>query len=340
MKALITLIFIGAMVFLGFMVSRGDPTAIKINASPPPSNLSGEKSSISSSNPNSGQGGGNPTGKLYVFNQTSKNNEIYVIDVVTKEKKVIYDDSKSEQKIKSVSSLSPLADSIVMVLGSDIDPAGQLVAITIDGSGKKSILTEGFVSTNAPTVSPDQTKLALVSFSNAEPNVGFTLSLVDINGKNRQDLVTDSSGIGQVEFSPDGRKIAFVKGASATNNQIAVVNLDNQKVETLYSLKSKLIEDFDWSPLGPLLISAIEATKKTSQESELYLVDVKNKSELLLTNNGKLERSPVLAPDATGISYIEFKNPNSRTGELVVALTDGKSPTVIGSATQILGWFQ
>jgi Tol biopolymer transport system component len=339
MKVLITLVFIGAIVTLGIMVSKGNPSS---SASPTTENSSSTdttNSSVTESSPVA-QGGGSPTGKLFVYNDTGASGEIYTVDVESKEKKVIFTDRSNDQRIKNVSNLTKHSDTVIVVLGSDIDPAGQLVAVAADGSGKKTVLADNFVSAGSPTVSPDQTKLALVSFSNAEPNVGFTLSVMDISGKNKKDLAIDSSGIGQLAFSPDGKQIAFIKGAAATASEIAVVTLATGKVETLHSIKGKIIEDFDWSPLGPLLITAIEGDKKNIKTSEVYLTDPKTKTDLSITKNGRLERSPQLAPDATGVAYVEYKDSNARSGDVIMALTDGKNTVTLGTGTQILGWAQ
>lgn len=325
------------------MVSRGLPQSNSSTAhsSPTASNQTVNSTQASTAPAVStsplGQGGGGPSGRLFVLSQSATNNEIDAINIVTKQKQVIFSDKGSDKKIKLVSPVTGNGDSVVMLLGNDLDPAGQLIAVSGDGSGKKTTLSSNFVSTDAPIVSPDHTKLALVSFSNADPHYGFTLVYMNIDGKNRKDLATDASGISQLAFSPDGKQIAFVKGASANASEIDVVTIESGKVDTLYAAKDKIIADFDWSPVGPLVMTAVGADKKASKLSEVYLVDPKTKVVAQITKAGKSARTPKVAPDATGLAYIQSDDIN-KPGQITVTFPDGSNGISLGTANQILGW--
>lgn len=340
MKALISLIFLGAIIILGIMVGRGtsEPATVP---NPETSDSTAEVPTNPESTPtiaSTGQGAGAPTGQLFVLSQTGLITEIQAIDVVTKSKKTILSDKNSGDKIKLVSKLSRDGSTLVALLAPADDPAGQLVAIKTDGSGTKTKLIDGFISANPPVISPDQTKLALTSFSNAEPNFGFGLVLMNVDGSNKKELTKDSSGISHIAFSPDGKQLAFLKGAAATSSEVAVVTIANDKVETLYKMKDKIIEDFDWSSAGLLVMAALPSTNKSASQSEIYMVDPKSKNSVQVTNNSRPEKTPTIAPDGTGVAFIQYKDDPLKAGEVIVTLPDGNQPTTVGMANQILGW--
>lgn len=344
MKNFVTFIFIGALIGLGILVGRGNPGPSNQTPSAEQSSqpsTSDEASTNQSSEPLQGQGGGGPTGRLYAFAANQADHEIVSITVANKDRKVIYSDKGQARKI-TAARITRSGDSVILVLSPNDDPAGQLVSISTKDPSKKTVLAETFLSTTNPEVSPDQSKLAFASFSNADPHYGFTLSISDINGQHRKDLVTDASGISHLSFSPDGKQIAFIKGAAAGSNQIAVVAVDSGKVSTLYDFKDKVIEDFDWSPTGILTITAVGKTNATANQSEVYLIDPKTKAAAQLTKNNQPERSPRIAPDGSGIAFIQLKTEKTtdltKSGDITITTSKGEVITTLGTGLNLLGW--
>lgn len=340
MKTLITIIFLGVIILFGVSVGRENPQSVDQTPTPESQSVSEAESSPATealATPVA-QGGGAPMGEIYYLAQSGTTGEVAAVDVVTKKKRTVFSDKNSKQKIKGVSKIGPTGDSVIIVLGDEFDLSGQLVAVKADGSGQKTVLADQFTSTSSPVISPDQTKLALVSFSNAEPNVGFNLVLMDVDGKNRKSLAKDESGIAQLAFSPDGKQIAFVKGAAATSSEIAVVTIATGKIDVLFSAKDKIIENFDWSSVGLLAVTAVPADKKGTTQSDVYLIDPKNKSNVQVTKSNAAERSPVIAPDATGVAFIRLKNDPLKPGDIVMTLPNGDQSVTLGSGNQLLGW--
>ncbi len=331
MKTFITLIFIGAILMLGLMASRGTPPVASTTLSP-----SNNPVVVAASGTPPAQGGGGPTGQLFALSQSGKDLEIVSIDVVTKAKKVVFSDKGSTKKIELASNVTSSGDTIVLLLAPPDDPAGQLVALKTDGSGVKTILKENFVTTQPPAISPDRTKLALVRFSNAEPNYGFTLVTTNVDGTNKKNLVTDESGISHLAFSPDGKRIAFIKGA-AGSSEIDAVTVDTAKAEKLYSANEQIVQDFDWSAVGPLVYSAVSSSLK-NQTSEVYALDTETKKVIQVTKNNQSERTPKVAPDATGLAYIQGASDPRQSGDIIVTFPDGSQAITIGVGLQLLGW--
>lgn len=345
MKSLISLIFIGAVVGLAIMVGRGTP------ATPPADQLSSvtpaandQQMAVPTAGQTlNGQGGGGPQGRLFILERSGQVTEIFTLNVVTREKKTIVSDKGQAAKIKFAYNVTANGDSIVVLLANDIDPAGQLVAYKTDGSGQKTVLAERFVSTQPPVLSPDQSKLAIISFSNAEPNFGFTLLIMNVDGSGKRELAKDSSGLDQLAFSPDGQRIAFLKGATAKTGEIASVNAAGGQAQTLYKAKNMIIEDFGWSHSGLIAATLAPNDRQQAERNEVYLIDPKNQRELAITRNNLTERSPRLSPSASAVAYLQGKDQNDRLekgGAVIVALPDGSQAVTIGSGSDILGWVE
>ncbi len=346
MKKLIPYIFIAILAAFGFMISRDAQKQVVI-ASPAPSEENGVGGGSLEGSPAAtvsglGQNAEQPTGNLIILTKTKGTTEIQRLEISTKKVTTLFSDKDKSKKIVFASPASRDGDTLVALLSEDPNLAGDLVAISLDGSGKSSTLIENFISTNPPVISPDKSKLAMVSFSNAEPNFGFNLVIMDVNGKNQKTLATDSSGISHPAFSPDGKQIAYIQGAEAKTNQIKTVATDGSKNQALFEIKGKIIEDFDWNPLGLLTLSAIDETKKSPGDSEVYIADPKSKELGQITKNNLAERTPKLAPDGNGIAYIQIAGDKAtnlgQLGDLMVSYTDSTNQTKISTASQILGW--
>ena len=342
MKVLVYLLFIGGIVALGLMLGKGSPSRTITLGSPSPSSAMSSSSEATPSE-TTGQGGSAPTGRLIVLNESTEKTEVTSIDVVSKEKKIIYSDLKDKQKIRLVSDIPRDGDSLVAMVSNadDENLPGQLIAIKTDGNGKKTTLIDNFMATEPPAVSPDKTKLAMISFSNADPHYGFTLYTTDMTGKNRKDLTTDSGTISRPVFSPDGKQLAFIKGATTSDNQIATVNLDTKEVKTLYTTKGKVIEDYDWSPVGLFVATLAPSGQKAASQSEVFIYDPKSKDTAQITKNSQLEGSPHIAPDGSGIAYIERAEGKvintGKPGSIKLSDSTGKNTIDLGTANRILG---
>lgn len=347
MKAFIYFIFVVALVGLGMLVGKGgpqttssrspEPTQSETAITPDTEPSAATTASIAAPSPSPAAQGGTISGTLFTYKQANGISEIEAITIETKKKRSVYTDKGKSTKLKSVSHLTADGQSVIATIGESDGASDQLVAIKTDGSGQQTVLVDNFVSTQAPVVSPDGTRLALVSFSNAEPDFGFTLVVTDINGKNRKELTKDQSGIAQLHFSADGSQLAYLKGAAATQTEVERVTIANGQTSGLYKAKDKIITDFDWSSLGLLAVTMAPNAKTAATQSDLYLVDPKNSSAQQLTKTTTAERYPVLAPDGSGLAFIKTTG-QSQNGEVTVVDSQGKELMTLGSAQSVVGW--
>ncbi len=343
MKNFVSLLFIGAIVVLGVLVGKGDPTTNR--SSTAATATSPSLASVTAQNTTSpaainsgslGQGGA-LSGYIYVVTRSQNATEVSRLDVVTKEKKVIYSDRDEAAKIQWVADLSPKGDSLVAFISNEDDPAGQLITFNIDGSAKKTVLISGFVATEPATLSPDQSKLALTGFSNDESAPGFTLTVMDITGQNKKELVRDPAGISHPVFASDSRSVLYIKGKQSVAQTIVSVDIVSGKQTELYRPGNQLIGEFANSSAGPLVVTA-RSTGQDSSQSEVYLIDVNTKSTKQTTKNKTYERSPHLAPDGSALAYIDVSNSNESSGKIVISQLVGSDMISIGTASQIIGW--
>ncbi len=334
MQAFITLIFIGAIVGLGLMVGKGTPT---LSASPSPATANSSEEIPTNETPVAQ--GGAPSGQLFYLTDNDDQLEIRTVDILTKSDKLIYSDKGRSDGMKLVSKVTRSGDSILLVIGPGSDNRGKLVALKTDGSGKTSPLLGDFEAAAGPVISPDQTKFATTRFVNTEAFFGFTLSIYDIDGKNRKDLSNDAEGLSSPSFSPDGKQLAIIKGSNTKTNEIAVFDTTSQKMTRLYHKENQTIHDIDWSPVGLIAFTAGPTSNLKARES--YIFDPKTNEVVQITKSATAERSTTVAPDASGVATIQVVandyTPNE-PGKLVVTQMNGENLVTVGRAIELLGW--
>jgi Tol biopolymer transport system component len=334
MKNFITFIFIAALIGLGLLIGRGAPSTPTVSPNTDLPTVTESTSTTPDTSPLA-QGGGAPTGRLFALVSSAASSEIISYDVVTKAKKIIFSDKSTAKKIKVVSPISRDGDTILALVAEDEDPAGQLISLATDGSSKQSVLIDNFAGIAAPVISPDKTKLALINFSNDLAKPGFTVTLMNVDGNSKKELVRNELGLGNLTFSPDGKEIAYIN-ATAKGNQINAFHLTTGKERTLYTNDDYLITDFDWSPIG-VLAATMKSSEKNAEPAEAYIIDPKNNSISKITSSSLTEHSTKIAPDGSGIAFIQAKQ-SGQPGTVVSSDTTNSSGNEFGTANQLLGW--
>jgi Tol biopolymer transport system component len=150
---------------------------------------------------------------------------------------------------------------------------GQLNPVIKDGS--------------AVTVSPDGKQLAFVRAISTDRFAGNALYLFDLETKTEKLLLADGNRKGEINFSPDGKRIAYtVIARDLTNPRIAtgdiyVCDLASKKVEQLTRNEyGKLSHSPQWDATGDKILYYQEVGDNHDQ---IYVTDAKGKSHINLT---------------------------------------------------------
>jgi TolB protein len=103
-------------------------------------------------------------------------------------------------------------------------------------------------------------------------------------------------------FSPDGARIAFVRGTDNAH-QLAVARPDDGSTQVLYETTARLSEPA-WSPDGRSVVVVVSDRNKRSQ---LEVVDVESSKHRILTRaSSNADTSPTWSPDGDRIAFVRY----------------------------------
>lgn len=145
--------------------------------------------------------------------------------------KLIFTDKDEKEKIKFAPSMSKDGKILAILAPSDQSFGGTLYSINSDGSGQKTKLIDNFITSQAPAISPDGTKIAYILFSNAEFDYGFSLYVANTDGTNKIKIDSDPTTISNFTFNADSNALIYLKGKN-----INVTNIDGKNNLNIYSL--------------------------------------------------------------------------------------------------------
>lgn len=131
-----------------------------------------------------------------------------------------------------------------LVLQQWIETGGDnLVTVNADGSGFRAIATGAWQSAH---ISPDGTKIAAVELVEA---VGPVLVTMQRDGTDRETIHLPDGSTNQVEWSPDGRKLAVT---NSSWNSLAVYDLA-ARTQVVIRPRPGTVYGPEWSPDGSLI---------------------------------------------------------------------------------------
>jgi TolB protein len=194
-----------------------------------------------------------------------------------------------------------------------------IFSVNADGTDVQQVTTgDGFE--DFPSVSPDgQT----VAFDHAGPGPGsdsivnLGIDLMDIDGSNVRDLVAppeDPAFDTFPAFSPDGKRIAFVRRLVHTpgraESAIFVVNADGSDLLQLTPDTSMSPGPPRWSPNGEQIAFSDNAESgDASTAVNVWLVDPDGSNLRQVTNNGPgaFDADPEFSPDGDRLVVFRYR---------------------------------
>ena len=137
------------------------------------------------------------------------------------------------------------------------------------------------------SISPDERKISFVRCPYKDENY-CSLMIADSDGTNEQTIVTRSRPIriGDNQFSPDGKSIAFASGQSrnaSVDFGLFEINIEKRTERALTAHKFFDIKQLDWLPDGSGLLLA--ATENLAQNFKIYQVSAGTGKVQVLTKD-------------------------------------------------------
>ena len=211
----------------------------------------------------------------------------------------------------------------------------QIFVMNADGSGVTQLTN---VDTNfQPDWSPDGTKIVFVS-DRSQPgdcnSVGHCeIYTMNADGSNVTRLTFTSSPILNVNptWSPDGTKIAFVRGTPFGAHDIWVMNADGSNQTQLTNFGTAfngIVADLDWSPDGTKIV--FERTGGGAFGS-IWVMNADGSNQTNLSNMPAFENDfPAWSPDGTKITFASNRDTASQD-QIYTMNADGSGVTRLTS---------
>ena len=201
----------------------------------------------------------------------------------------------------------------------------------VDGS-KKRRLTDRLTTTD-PAWSPNGRQIAFTRNEDVGEYTTFTdddVFLMDADGGNLRQLTpeVDGSSSSQPAWSPDGRRIAYVRGPSRASAVVAatplafgeLVVMDVDGGTTTRLTKSEPDAAPAWSPDGQEIVFVRgHDLNKPSGDMDVFIVDAAGGAPRRLTRTPRsLETAPVWSPDGSRIAFARSSSFSAYTGKAAI----------------------
>jgi len=206
--------------------------------------------------------------------------------------------------------------------------SGRKVYVTNADGSEHRILTRAWPGrTPSLAWSPDGRKLAFLR-DGACGDFCFKLSVVNSDGSGLRDL-TSKLGAGKgpgagpasdPAWSPDGRKIAFVRlNAGPDRSPVYVVNADGSGLRNLTPKPVGVYANPAWSPDG----RKIAFVSERDGNSEVYVMNANGGGQRRLTRHPASDADPAWSPDGRKIAFVSNRNGSYK---VYVMNADGSGP--------------
>jgi Tol biopolymer transport system component len=157
--------------------------------------------------------------------------------------------------------------------------------------------------------SPDGRKLAFLFYRDCAQSCG--LYVVRSDGSGLRNLTwklaggfgKDAGAVSDSAWSPDGRKLAFVRLHAGLGTPIYVVNPDGTGLLRL-TRNPALDADPAWSPDGRKLAFA----RDRDGNSEIYVMNADGSGQRNLTRNPALDADPAWSPDGRKLAFVSNRD--------------------------------
>jgi len=196
---------------------------------------------------------------------------------------------------------------------------GALVLINTENSEMRQLLSQWFAS--EPTWSPDGRRIAFIG--RPDNNIQNRVYVMNADGTGATPITTvnDTTMDLDVDWSPDGKHLAFTRVMGSVS-RIFVVDPDGKNLAQLTSVQSSTPR---WSPDGKRIALS---SRISSSFSEIAIMNADGSDLHTLTANTTDDESPDWAPDGTSLVYFGWREGRPR---LFVIGADGTGDRLLGT---------
>ena len=181
--------------------------------------------------------------------------------------------------------------------------------------------------------SPDGSKIAFEAWafvpdpSDSSEQTGESVDdmwIVNVDGSGMTQLTTDSEGVRDLVWSPDGQRIAFVSSRNGGRVDIWTSKVDGTDLQQLTSSEA---QDFDvsWSPDGSKIAFASGYSPDKEEDPEIWIMDSDGSNKVQLTKGSESYEKPAWSPDGAMIAFSSTRL--GPLGDIWVMNADGSGKT-------------
>jgi TolB protein len=184
--------------------------------------------------------------------------------------------------------------------------------------------------------SPDGERLAFTYFQDSAESIAH-MQVLNINTLESSNLLTINGRMGHISWSPTSDQFAFCASINNTFTTIYIIDADGSDLTQMTNLNLDNLEttgmDHDpaWSPDGSAILFSSNrgfGSGRTAYDNfDIYLIYIKEKNIVQITNTEGIEDNPVWSPDGKEIVYTNNPSGNyedpKNTFEIWVMNADG-----------------
>ena len=192
-----------------------------------------------------------------------------------------------------------------------------------------------WVSSAAPQSRTPPPYTGRLVFEAGPPDTGIEIFTMNADGSRLRRLTHNAQGDRSPRWSPDGRRIAFVREIFARRSDVYVMNANGTGVHKL-ARRRALSSDPDWSPDGRR-ITFVSSGQLGSSRLDIHVINSDGTHERELFRHAD---SPAWSPDGRKIAFVRRPNPTRSTdSSIYIASADGSGARrVVGHFAQDPAW--